>query len=126
MPRLFTESLGGGDMSWLASTHGIENARTATLDVSTFTEATHYPDGYFPSGLPVNVADEGAVTPWTGVTDEELGFVLRDVRVNVTDVTIDVTAAVLRHGLILSANLPVALASGVGSTAGFTIIAGGA
>ena len=103
MPRMTNESIGGGDMSWLASDHGIFNARTATLDVSTFTKATHYPNGYFPSGLQVNVASETAVLPWTGATGEKLGFVLTD---QPTDGVADVPAPILRHGLIKTARLP--------------------
>jgi hypothetical protein len=53
MPRLLQENFGGGDQSWLGSTHGIGNARTETLDISTFTASTHYPNGYIPSGFPV-------------------------------------------------------------------------
>ncbi|MDD7930076.1 head decoration protein [Microbacterium thalli] len=53
MPKLRTENFGSGDQTWLGSTHGIRNARTEILDVSTFTAADHYPDGYIPSGTPV-------------------------------------------------------------------------
>lgn len=38
------------DRSWLASAHGIEACRTVTLDLSTFTEGTHFPDGLLRSG----------------------------------------------------------------------------
>ncbi|MEU4709506.1 head decoration protein [Nocardia salmonicida] len=43
----------GENRSWLQSAHGIgpnENPN-ATLDVSKFVEATHYPDGYVKSGI---------------------------------------------------------------------------
>ncbi|WP_345750104.1 hypothetical protein [Microbacterium rhizophilus] len=53
MPKLRTENFGSGDQSWLGSTHGIRNARTEILDISAFTAANHYPDGYIPSGTPV-------------------------------------------------------------------------
>lgn len=53
MPKLVTQSFGSGDQSWLGSTHGIRNARTAILDISAFTAGTHYPDGYIPSGTPL-------------------------------------------------------------------------
>lgn len=53
MPKLRTENLGPGDQSWLGSTHGIRNARTGIIDISTFTAGTHYPDGYLRSGTPV-------------------------------------------------------------------------
>ena len=53
MPKLLEEAYGTGDQSWLASAHGIANCRTETVDVSAFTKATHYPDGYLRSGQPV-------------------------------------------------------------------------
>ena len=54
MPGITTEKFAGrDDMPWLGSAHGLRNARTETLDVSAFTAADHYPDGYFKSGLPV-------------------------------------------------------------------------
>lgn len=105
MPRIKTERFGSGDQTWLASDHGIFNARTSVLDVSAFSEATHFPDGYFPSGLPVNAADEGAVKPWTGGEGEALGFVLTD---QATDGVEDLNVPVIRHGLIKTNKLPVA------------------
>lgn len=36
MPRMRTETFGEGDMSWLASDHGIFNCRTSVIDISTF------------------------------------------------------------------------------------------
>jgi hypothetical protein len=53
MPRLKTDTVGTGDQSWLASLHAVREARSGTLDVSAFTKATHYPNGYFISGLPL-------------------------------------------------------------------------
>lgn len=38
---------------WLGSQHGTDVLRSITLDVSTFTAATHFPDGYLKSGLPI-------------------------------------------------------------------------
>jgi hypothetical protein len=54
MPRLKSETFGTGDQSWLGSSHGIHECRTEVLDISAFTEATHYPDGYIPSGTPLS------------------------------------------------------------------------
>lgn len=53
MPKLVTETIGTGDQSWLASTHGMHTPRTETVDVTAFTAGTHYPNGYLPSGTPV-------------------------------------------------------------------------
>jgi len=69
MPRLKSETIGTGDQSWLGSTHGIWECRTETIDVSAFTKATHYPDGYFKSGLPVALVAKRLV-PFASSTDE--------------------------------------------------------
>lgn len=121
MPRLKSETVNAGDQSWLASAHGIRNCRTAILDVSTFTKATHYPNGYFPSGLEVNAASETAVKPWTGASGEKLGFLFTD---QPTDGVEDLNVPVLRHGLVKTARLPVAhIAPVAGADAsGFTFV----
>ncbi|MFK5691287.1 hypothetical protein ACI3EY_16640 [Ornithinimicrobium sp. LYQ92] len=101
MPRLTTETYGGGDQSWLGSAHGIGNCRTGTLDVSTFTAGTHYPDGYIPSGTPVDCTDEGAVAPWAGTG--QLGFVFTDQRVSGPA---DLPAPIFRHGIVKADRIP--------------------
>lgn len=100
--RLSKETIGEGDMSWLASDHGIFNCRTSTIAVSNFTQADHYPDGYIPSGTPVDVTDEAAVAPWAGTG--KLGFVLTDQRV--ADGDEQFGAPILRHGMVRSRRLP--------------------
>ena len=68
---LRTETWGQDDQSWLGSQHGTEMARTITLDVSKFTEGTHYPDGYFLSGLPLGkVTATGLYGPYGGRASE--------------------------------------------------------
>lgn len=124
MPKLRTENFGSGDQTWLGSTHGIRNARTAVIDISAFTAGTHYPDGYLRSGTEVNTADETAVTPYTGAAGEKLGYLLTDQKVNGGE---DFGAPILRHGLINTANLPIAHAASTGaSTEGFVFIGGDA
>lgn len=119
MPLLKTETFGTGDQSWLGSTHGMFNARTATLDPASFTANTDFPQGYFPAGLPVNVANEATALPWTGASGEQLGFVLT----NRPIVSGQKTACpVIRHGIIRTSRLPKALATGSGSTAGFVFV----
>ena len=108
--RRETESFVASDMSWLGSAHGIRNGRTSSLAVSNFTQATHYPNGYLPSGLAVNAADEGNILPYTGVAGEELAFLLTDKTVKAsTDV---LAVSVLRHGTVRTSKLPVALPAG--------------
>ena len=41
------------DYTWAASSHGMHTGFSVTLNVGAFTEATHYPDGYVPSGTPI-------------------------------------------------------------------------
>lgn len=104
MPRLQDETVGTGDQRWLGSTHGMYNCRTSTLDISAFTEATHYPDGYLPSGLPVNAADESAVTPYSGGSGQTLGFLYTDQNVAGDE---DISVPVFRHGIVNVTHLPV-------------------
>lgn len=42
-----------GQEAWLASREGTEFTESVTLDLSKFTAATHYPDGYIPAGAPL-------------------------------------------------------------------------
>lgn len=118
MPNLKTEVIGGGDKSWLGSDHGIFNNRTGTLDVSLFTKATHFPNGYFPSGLPVNVANEGAVGPWSGAAGQKLGFLFDDMTVDANITNQKIPAAIVRHGIIKTARLPIAFTVPVTLAAG--------
>lgn len=102
--RVKSETFGGGDTSWLGSNHGTDNARTSTLVVANFTAGTHYPNGYFPSGLPVNAADEANLKPYTGATGEALGFVLFDQPIDGQE---RLAAPVVRHGIVRVNKLPV-------------------
>lgn len=104
MPRMKSESWGAGDQTWLLSDHAMFNAHTVTLDVSTFTAGTHYPNGYFPSGLIVNIANRAAVKPFTGAAGEKFGVLLFD---QPTDGVADFAAPALWHGSIVTAKLPV-------------------
>lgn len=125
MPGLTRSKWGTGDPKWLASAHGMTNARSGALEVAAFTEGDHYPDGFFPSGLEVNVADEAAVTPWTGAAGEQLGYLLFDRPLEGEDT--HVNAPILRHGMVNVEYLPVehveAAADG-GATTGFVFIEG--
>jgi hypothetical protein len=111
MPRLATETIGSGDMSWLGSTHGIGNARTETIDISAFTANTHYPNGYIPSGTPVAIVGD-LVVPYdvtVGTTTGAgilAGFVLTDQKV--VGGTVDFAVPVIDHGRINTAKVPFA------------------
>lgn len=66
-----TETFGVEDQSWLGSAHGTSSARSITLDTSAFTEGTHYPDGYFKSGLALGkIASSGLYGPYAGRANE--------------------------------------------------------
>lgn len=109
MPRLKTETFGGGDQSWLGSAHGIANARTEVLDISAFTAGTHYPNGYIPSGLPVAKVG-GVLVPYdateatTTAAGVLAGFVLTDQKV---DGTADFGVPLLDHGRVITSKLPI-------------------
>ena len=106
MPGLKTTTYGSGDYTWLLNTDGLDDgAISGVLDVSTFTKATHYPDGYFPSGLPVRIDDRDVIRPWTDTAGAKLGFLKGDHK---TDGVEDVNCAVIVRGNILPANLPIA------------------
>ncbi|GAP53715.1 hypothetical protein AHiyo6_02800 [Arthrobacter sp. Hiyo6] len=108
MPRLTTETYGSGDLAWLGSGHAIGNARTETVNVSAFTEATHYPDGYLRSGTPVaKVA--GLLVPYDAteatVTGAGIlaGHVLFDLKVKGAT---NVPGPLLDHGRVIAAKVP--------------------
>lgn len=61
MPRMKTESWSTGNFTWIASTTNIHNNRTESLRLDAFTEATHYPNGFIPSGTPLAVVGGDAV-----------------------------------------------------------------
>lgn len=108
-----------GDQRWIGSRHALDSAKTATVDVTAFTEATHYPNGYLPSGLQVNAADPANVVPYTGVAGEVLRFLKdnHEVEAGVDEIQV----ALLWHGLVYTDVLPVAfVAPADGNTGGFT------
>lgn len=97
------------DQRWIGSRHALEDAITGTLKVADFTKATHYPDGYILSGLPVNAADQANLKPYTGAAGEVLRFIKDNHQVVVNDagdVPVDIQVALLWHGLIKTDFLP--------------------
>lgn len=107
MPGLQSETYGSGDYTWMLNTHGLNAGSQCVLDISAFTEADHYPDGYIRSGTPINVANRKAAVPFTDTAGAVLAFVEGDVPVTGTE---DPNSAIVTHadGIIL-ANLPVPL-----------------
>lgn len=98
---------------WLLSPHGSETAISGTLDVSSLTAATHYPNGYVPSGLVLGVI---TATGLYGAYDDTAvdgravaaGFLFSSVKIpNLADLTKDVGIAVLAHCFVKISKLPI-------------------
>ncbi|MEU7039845.1 head decoration protein [Streptomyces varsoviensis] len=102
--------------NWLGSEHGTDAPRSITLDVAKFSQASHYPDGYLKSGLPVaKITATGlyglydkAATDGRGVL---AGFLFTGV--GVVDhrgrIATQVGGSMLVHGFIRADRLPVAV-----------------
>ena len=115
------ESFGQDDQSWLGSAHGTNAAQTDTLDAASFTKATHYPDGWLKSGLPLAKSGEKYVLWTAGAV--LAGFLFTTVRVP-EDTAAPVGAAILEHGRVKAAKLPVSVdADGQATAAGRIIFA---
>jgi hypothetical protein len=103
-----SEAWGQDDQSWLGSAHGTDATRSITLDTSAFDPATHYPKGYFLSGLAVAlIGNTGKYGPASG-TATDYGFIYAAVKAPV-DNTIDVPCAMLDHGRVVTSKLPIAV-----------------
>lgn len=115
-------SFGQDDQSWLGSAHGTTSAPSITLDVSTFTAGTHYPAGFLKSGLPLQKLPGGKYGLWA-TTKDLAGFLFTPVSAPADPAT-PVGAALLEHGRVIAAKLPVSVdAGGQTSAAGRIIFA---
>lgn len=109
-----TDPLGLEDQSWLDSARGTSQAQSITLAVSAFTAGTHYPNGYFPSGIPLGKYTSGANTglygPYTaGATDGTqnlAGFLFTYTQAPRVAGT-NVQGALLDTGRVITAFLPI-------------------
>ncbi|MFJ7069195.1 head decoration protein [Streptomyces sp. NPDC101115] len=120
---LKSENFGSDDQSWLGSAHGTDATETITLDTSTFTPATHYPDGYFKSGIPLGqITAGGKFGPYDNAAVDGrqtlVGFLFAAVQAPTVN-TLDPSGAMLTHGKVREARLPVAV-----DAAGKTDVAG--
>lgn len=98
------------DRSWLGSAHGSDATETITLDISTFTAGTHYPNGFLPSGLAVGkITGSGKYGPYSNAAadgrETMVGHLFSAVRPR-TDADVDAAGAMLTHGVIVEAKLP--------------------
>lgn len=118
-PVTITQNL-TADRSWLASLHGTRDVDSITLDLSTFVSGTHYvpstdpavPFSRFLSGIPVGkITASGLYGLYaTGASDGRqnlAGFVFAEVLFNPTQTK--VPAALLWHGSVKTAKLPIAV-----------------
>lgn len=108
-----TETFGQDDQSWLGSQHGTDMGRTITLDTSAFTPATHYPAGYFKSGIPLGkITASGKYAPYNNAaadgTEVLAGFLLTAVKAP-SDNTLDPQGVLYIHGVVVEARLPIAV-----------------
>lgn len=110
------------DRSWLLSQWGQgpgENP-SVVLDISTFTKATHYPNGYIPSGVPLakitasSDANKITVGPYDDAAVDGratfFGFLFAATKVpDVNDNTKDCGGAAVVMGVVKLSRLPIAL-----------------
>lgn len=118
-----TEWFGNDDQSWLGSEHGTQATETIVLDTSTFTPATHYPEGFFKSGIPLGqITAGGKFGPYDNAAadgrEKLVGFLFSAVGAPTVN-TIDPAGALFVHGKVRESRLPVAV-----DAAGKTDVAG--
>ncbi|MCQ6554799.1 head decoration protein [Streptomyces sp. C10-9-1] len=113
---LRSESFGQDRRDWLGSAHGTDAPVGATLDVSTFTSGTHYPEGFIKSGIPLGkITSSGKYGPYDNTeTDGRetcVGFLFTDVNVvnSRGQASTTVVGSMLLHCFIKEAKLPVAI-----------------
>ncbi len=104
-----TETWTAEDRSWLGSRDGTEVTQTITLDTSTFTEGTHYPNGYIPSGTVLGmITATGLFGPYDNAASDgrqtAVGFLFSNTKVR--NGGPDVGAAIHWRGVIRSSRLP--------------------
>lgn len=104
-----TETWIAENRSWLGSAHGTDVTQTVTLDTSTFTEGTHYPDGFVPSGVVLGrITATGLYGPYDNAAGDgrevAAGFLYTSTRMRSGGP--DVGAPIHWHGAVIAANLP--------------------
>lgn len=97
------------DRTWLRNPLAART-ESATLDVSDHVQADMYPNGYMPSGTVLGKITATGLVKWyaSGETDGSetaVGVLFSSVVVDLTDLTNDVSVAVMTHGDIISTNM---------------------
>ena len=103
------EVFGSENRAWLGSQHGTDSNRSITLDVSTFTGATHYPDGFIPSGVVVGeITASGLFGPYddTAVDGRAIAAGHRCTSIPGRARAPNLGAPLLDHGAVVESKLP--------------------
>jgi hypothetical protein len=101
----FTTGRSGSDSSWMGSRHAVAEAHPGTLDATAFATATGVENGVVPSGYPVAL-DGDLLVPYN--PDPTTGNTLYGFSIDDRDISNgDEPTAVMWHGRIKVANLPV-------------------
>ncbi|KDQ65689.1 head decoration protein [Streptomyces sp. NTK 937] len=123
--NLKVESFTQDRRDWLGSAHGTDAPVSVTLDISKFTKATHYPDGYIKSGIPLGkVTTGGKYGPYDDAASDGrqtlVGFLFTAQDVDARGVaSTSVVGSMLIHCFIREAKLPVPVdANGKADVAG--------
>jgi Bacteriophage lambda head decoration protein D len=123
------ETLKPADQSWLASAHGTNTGRSITLDKSAFTAGTHYPDGFFRSGIPLGrITASGKYAPYNNAasdgTEVLAGFLFDAPKA--PDGDIDPQGVLFWHGAVIESKIPTnwTLPRTAAETAGVADVAG--
>jgi hypothetical protein len=116
-----TETWIAENRSWLGSSHGTDVPMTVTLDTTKFTQATHFPNGYVPSGCVLGkITATGLYGPYddTAVDGRAVaaGFLYSNTRM-VTGGK-NVGAPMHWHGAVKAAKLPFQSGTGFLDAAG--------
>jgi hypothetical protein len=98
---------------WLIGTHGVDLTPGVTLDISKFTKATHFPNGYIPSGtLLGKVTATGLYGPYSDAasdgTQTAAGILFSFIKaIDGTGATATkVGGAIFVHGAVKESKLP--------------------
>lgn len=109
---------GGTDLTWLRSDHGISSGLVRTLDVSKFTSGTHYDANtkVLKSGIALaKITASGLFGPYDTTASDGRQTTLDSFLLFEEPLLLDngttstrVAVAVIRHAIIVPANLPIA------------------
>ena len=124
------ESWQAEDRSWLASQHGTDSMQTVTLANATFTQNTHYPNGFVPSGTVLGKitaagATQGMYGPYDNAATDgrqtAVGFLYSNTKLVAGGK--NVGAPIHWHGAVWAARLPLQAGTGSLDAAGQTDLA---